>query len=259
MEELKNEKQFDKLVQIVSILRSPKGCPWDQIQTNKSLREHLLEECYEVLQALDAGNNQDLSEELGDLLLQIIMHAQIAYESGEFGIDDVIEKINNKLVSRHPHVFGSDVVTNAEDVLVRWEELKKKEQSGREGALAGVPKTLPALAYSDSVQDRAARLGFDWPNSDGVLEKLAEEIQELKMATTTSEKAMEFGDVLFTLVNYARRHQIDPESALREANAKFFKRFSFMEELCRQRGLTFSEMSLEEQNELWEASKVLNN
>jgi tetrapyrrole methylase family protein/MazG family protein len=248
-------KRFDSLVEIVAYLRSPQGCPWDRKQTHASLREHLLEETYEVLEALDEANLEKLRSELGDLLMQIIFHAQLGKEAGEFGIEDVIEGINRKLISRHPHVFGSRQVKDAEEVLVHWEELKKKERQEKGSMLDGVPKAMPALAYSQSVQDRVARVGFDWPSDEGVLDKLVEEITEFKQSETKLKRDEEFGDILFTLANYARRQGIELESSLREANQKFYRRFSYMEELCRRRGLDLARMTLEEQNRLWNEAK----
>jgi tetrapyrrole methylase family protein / MazG family protein len=248
-------KRFDSLVEIIALLRGPEGCPWDRKQTHSSLREHLLEESYEVLEALDEADAQELCTELGDLLLQIVLHAQVAKEASEFDMGDVTEAINRKLIYRHPHVFGSASAKDADEVLVHWEELKKKERKEDVGMLDGVPKMLPALAYSQSVQDRVARVGFDWPSDDGVLGKLAEEIAEFKDAATPQEKSAEFGDILFTLANYARRQGIDPETALREANQKFYRRFSHMEKLCRERKLDLSKMTLDEQNKLWDEAK----
>ena len=249
-------RRFDSLVDIIATLRGPQGCPWDKKQSHLSLREHLLEESYEVLEALDEENSQKLRAELGDLLMQIVMHARLAGEDKEFEIGDVIEGINRKLISRHPHVFGQGKAKTAEDVLVHWEELKKKERRDDAGMLDGVPRALPALSYSQSVQDRVARVGFDWPTDEGVLSKLAEEIAEFKASASPEEKAAEFGDVLFTLANYARRQGIDLEAALREANYKFYRRFSELEELCRRRGLVLNKMALDEQNRLWDEVKA---
>lgn len=255
MEIPKNLKDFNSLVDIIAYLRGPQGCPWDRKQTHSSLREHLLEESYEVLEALDEANREKLCAELGDLLLQIVLHARVAQEAGEFDMGDVTAGINKKLLYRHPHVFGDASAKDADEVLVHWEELKKKERKEDAGMLDGVPKALPSLAYSQSVQDRVARVGFDWPADAGVLDKLLEEINEFKKAATQQEKAEEFGDVLFTLANYARRQDIDLESALREANQKFYRRFTHMEKLCRERRLDLSKMTLDEQNVLWDEAK----
>lgn len=250
-----NLDKFETLVAIIARLRGPGGCPWDKEQTHESLREALLEESYEVLEALDEKSRRRLSEELGDLLMQIVFHAQIATEAGEFQICDVIEGINRKLLYRHPHVFGSAKVRDAGEALVNWEALKKKEKGGKASLLANVPKKLPALSYSQEIQGRAARTGFDWEKIEGIIDKLAEEVAELKGAENQQKKEHEFGDLLFTLVNVARWLGLDAESALREANGRFYKRFSYMEETCRQRGVNLADLSFAEQNELWEEAK----
>jgi len=247
--------QFSSLVEIIAKLRGPDGCPWDRQQTHASLREFLLEECYEALEALDEGDAGKLCQELGDLLLQIVLQAQIAKEAGEFELADVLTAINTKLIHRHPHVFGETKVETAEEVAHNWEALKQTERTTETSILASVPQQMPALAYSQGIQRRVAEVGFDWENIDGVISKLAEEIREFQQAGTEGQKAREFGDLLFTLVNIARRLGIDSEAALREANARFYKRFSYMEELCRQRGLTFANLSFDQQNQLWEEGK----
>lgn len=248
-------RSFDSLVEVIAHLRGPQGCPWDKQQTHASLREHLLEETYEVLEALDNSDSEELRTELGDLLMQVVFHAQLGKEAGTFDIGDVIEGINRKLIFRHPHVFGSRQVKNAEEVLVNWEELKRQERQEKGSMLDGVPVNMPALAYSQSVQDRVARVGFDWNKDGDVLDKLAEEIAEFKQSENQDDKAEEFGDILFTLTNYARRQGVDVESALRNANQKFYRRFAYMEGLCRHRGLDLSRMTLDEQNRLWDEAK----
>jgi tetrapyrrole methylase family protein / MazG family protein len=250
-----NLDRFATLVAILARLRSPGGCPWDRQQTHRSLREHLLSECYETLATLDEGDPGKLREELGDLLLQIVFHAQIASEAGEFQIEDVIRSINEKLIRRHPHVFGGQPARDAEEVSLNWELLKKEERAPGAPVLGSVPQAMPALAYSHEIQRRVARVGFDWKDIGGVIEKLNEEINELKEAANQEERAAEFGDLLFTLVNVARRLGIDSESSLRGANQRFFRRFTRMEELCRQRGQDFSQLSPEAQNVLWEEAK----
>jgi len=250
-----NLGQFEALVAIIARLRAPDGCPWDRKQTHASLRGNLLAECYEALEALDKADSVKLCEELGDLLMQIVLHAQIAVEAGEFKLEDVISGINNKLVRRHPHVFGSVKVSGAEEVSLNWETLKQAERDSDTSMLSSVPVEMPALAYSMEVQRRVAQAGFDWENIDGVIDKLTEEVGELKQAASQEEKAWEFGDLFFTLVNIARRMGVDSEAALREANRRFFNRFSCMEEACRQRGVNFSDLSFDEQNELWEEAK----
>jgi len=250
-----NFSQFDTLVDIIARLRGPDGCPWDREQTHASLREALLEECYEVLETLDEGDAGKLREELGDLLMQVVLHAQIAAEAREFELGDVIRNINTKLIQRHPHVFGSLKVKDADEVLMNWEALKKKERGSDASMLANVPKQLPALSYSQDVQGRVAQAGFDWEDIEGVIDKLVEEVGEFKQADSQEKRAREFGDLFFTLVNIARRMGIDAESALRETNKRFYRRFSYMEEVCRQRGVNFGDLSFEEQNALWEEAK----
>ncbi len=249
--------QFQALVDIIARLRAPDGCPWDRKQSHASLRENLLAECYEVLEALDEGDTGKLRDELGDLLMQIVLHAQIAAEAGEFELGEVIKNINAKLIHRHPHIFGSKKVKDAEEVSLNWEVLKSEEREAGASILESVPKSMPALGYSQEIQRRAAHVGFDWKDIDGVIDKLAEEVGEFKRAEAKEPKAREFGDLLFTLANIARRMGIDLEVALREANRRFYKRFTFMEEACRKRGLNFAELSFDEQNKLWgEAKKV---
>lgn len=247
--------QFSALVVIIARLRAPDGCPWDRKQTHASLRENLLAECYEVLEALDEGDSAKLRDELGDLLMQIVLHAQIASEAGEFGLGEVIENINTKLIHRHPHIFGSKKVRDAEEVALNWEVLKGEERAPDASILESVPKPMPALGYSQEIQRRAAHLGFDWEDDGGVIDKLAEEVGEFQQAKTEKEKAKEFGDLLFTLANIARRMGIDLEAALREANKRFYKRFSYMEAACRKRGVNLGDLSFDQQNALWEEAK----
>jgi tetrapyrrole methylase family protein/MazG family protein len=251
----KKLSQFSTLVDIIARLRAPDGCPWDRKQTHASLRENLLEEGYEVLEALDEGDSGKLCDELGDLLMQIVLHAQIAAEAGEFELGDVIRSITTKLIHRHPHIFGLQKVKDAEEVAHNWELLKGEERETGASILESVPKQMPALGYSQEVQRRVAQLGFDWEDVDGVIDKLVEEVGEFKQTETSEQRAREFGDLLFTLVNVARRLGVDLEAALREANRRFYKRFSYMEEVCCQRGLVLSKLSFDEQNTLWEEAK----
>jgi tetrapyrrole methylase family protein/MazG family protein len=248
-------RKFQSLVEIIARLRGPDGCPWDKEQTHQSLRANLLAECYEVMEALDEGDAAKLSEELGDLLLQIVLHAQIAKDDGDFEIGDVIESIATKIVRRHPHIFGTAKVKDAEEVMHNWEALKKAERDEGESMLTGVPKDMPALAYAYEISRRAVRVGFEWENIEGVIDKMAEEIKEIKDANSREEKEREFGDLLFTLVNVARWEGVDAESALRQANRKFYRRFVQMEELCHRRGMNFAELSFKEKNDLWEEAK----
>jgi len=254
----KDLSRFDALVEIIATLRAPGGCPWDRKQTHASLRGNLLSECYEVLEALDESDAEKLRDELGDLLMQIVLQAQIAREAGEFELGEVIEGISQKLIHRHPHVFGAKKVKDAEEVMHNWEELKREEREEGVSMLESVPKEMPALSYAHEIQRRAAWVGFDWEDIAGIIDKLAEEVGEFQRAETKEEKASEFGDLLFTLVDIALRMGIDSEAALREANKRFYQRFTTMEELCRQRGLKFAELSFDEQNALWaEAKKKL--
>ena len=250
-----NLSKFDTLVAIIARLRAPDGCPWDKEQTHQTLRANLLSESYEVLEALDNGDKAELCEELGDLLLQIVLHAQIAKDDKEFEIGDVIKSISTKIIRRHPHIFGSRKVKDAEEVMHNWEALKKEEREEGKSMLEGVPKNMPALAYAYEISRRAVRVGFEWENIEGVIDKLIEEAREIKEADSREEKAREFGDLLFTLVNFARWQGIDSEAALREANHKFYRRFSSMGERCRQRGRELQELSFEEWNELWDEAK----
>jgi tetrapyrrole methylase family protein/MazG family protein len=248
-------KRFDALVEVIATLRAPGGCPWDRKQSHASLRENLLSECYEVLEALDEGDADKLRGELGDLLMQIVLHAQIAREAGEFELGEVIEGINQKLIHRHPHVFGSRKVKDAEEVMHNWEELKEEEREEGVPMLESVPRIMPALGYAHEIQRRASWVGFDWEDISGIIDKLAEEVGEFQRAESQEEKASEFGDLLFTLANIALRMGIDAEAALRGANKRFYERFSYMEKLCRERGLKFSELSFDEQNKLWAEAK----
>jgi tetrapyrrole methylase family protein/MazG family protein len=251
----KESDSFTALKKIIAKLRGPDGCPWDKKQTHASLRPFLVEESYEVLQALEEGTPQKLAGELGDLLLQIMLHAQIAAESKQFNIDDVVRGISQKLIHRHPHVFGGQKVKNVVEVEQNWETLKQEERVEGESILAGMPEQMPALAYSQSMQRRVAGVGFDWEKVQEIIDKLAEEVAEIKQAANQQEKAKEFGDLLFTLANIARRLDIDVEMALRSANQRFYRRFAYMEELCRKRGTNLASLSLDEQNALWEEAK----
>ena len=250
------KEEFTHLVEIIARLRGPDGCPWDKKQTHNSLREFLMQESYEVLEALDEEDYRKLCQELGDLLLQIILHSQIASENGEFKLEEVLTNINTKLIRRHPHVFGNTSVQNADEVSHNWEEIKKTERNAETSLLENVPKQMPALAYSQEIQRRVAQVGFDWENIDGVIDKLAEEVKELNQAVNQKEKFDEFGDLFFTLANISRRMGIDPEASLRQANRKFYQRFNYMEKLCRERGLDLGKLSFDEQNALWEEAKI---
>jgi tetrapyrrole methylase family protein/MazG family protein len=260
-------------------LRRPDGCPWDREQTHRTLRKHLLEEAYEVYDALDTdAASPGLAGELGDLLLQIVLHAQLAAEAGVFDLTDVQAAIAEKIVRRHPHVFGDAEARTASDVNRQWERIKAGEraaaaaQAAREaaaagrddpaeveeprGALDGISRSMPALAASQEMQDRAANLGYDWPAIEPIVEKLLEELAELRAATTAAERADEMGDVLMVAVNLARRHGVEAEGALRAANEKFRRRFGHVERAAAARGVALRELSFEELDELWDAAKA---
>jgi tetrapyrrole methylase family protein/MazG family protein len=252
---------FESFQETIAHLRAPEGCPWDREQTHQTLRTNLLEEAYEVLAALDADDPEALREELGDLLLQIVLHAQIAQEYGEFTMAEVIAGIRTKLIRRHPHVFGETKVQGAAEVLVNWEKLKaeEREQNGDrkpdKGALGSVPPGLPALTLADTYQRRAARVGFDWPDLSGVKAKVQEELAELEAATGPEAREDELGDLLFTVVNLARWLEVDPESALRQANTKFAARFAAVEAMAKAQGRALTQMSMTELDQLWETVK----
>lgn len=252
-ETFEDPDSFDTLVAIIARLRSPDGCPWDREQTHSSIKGNLLEEAYEVLEAIDEGEMAKLCEELGDLLMQIVLHAQMASEDKDFELGDVIRSISTKLIHRHPHVFGDAEAKDAQQVIANWELLKREE--GKGSLLSGLPKEMPALAYSQAMGRRVARVGFDWEDVAGVIEKLAEEVAEFSEATEHRNVVREFGDLLFTLASIARKLDIDLEAALRGANERFYRRFSYMEEVCQKRGISFSSLSLEEQDALWEEAK----
>jgi tetrapyrrole methylase family protein / MazG family protein len=247
--------------ELIAHLRSPQGCPWDREQTHQTLRSNLLEETYEVIKALDENDISGLREEMGDLLLQIVLHSQISNESGEFNLSQVIQGIHTKLVYRHPHVFGDTNVVNAEGVIRNWEVLKsaERDENGKgegQSILSGVPTAMPALSLAQEYQKRAARVGFDWPELKLVLEKVYEELDELKEAKTQLRIEEELGDLLFAVVNLIRWYKVDAESALRKMDGRFLKRFNFIEEKVRFQGRKLQELKLNEMDALWEEAKV---
>ena len=253
-----NVQKLREMLEVVEALRAPDGCPWDREQTHLTLRPYLLEETYELLEAIESGSTEDISEELGDVLLQVFMHHAIAQETGEFSIADVAEHVTAKMVHRHPHVFGDVEVAGADQVLANWEGLKNREQrkQGRISALEGAPRTLPALAWALSLQKRAARVGFDWKEVDGVLDKVAEEAQELSAENDRQRQEEELGDLLFALVNLSRHLRVNPEDALRTSSRRFQKRFEEMEQAARDSGKDVREMTPEELETLWEKAKL---
>lgn len=258
---LKDKYTFSDLLDIMKLLRSENGCPWDREQTHESLKKYLIEETYEVLEAIDLNNKKKVCEELGDLLLQIVFHAQIAKEEETFSIDDVITGICRKMVLRHTHVFGDAKADTADDVLVNWEEIKKKEKGieTQTGVLKDVPSNLPALMRSYKVQQKASQVGFDWDNVEDVLKKVDEEIVELKDVYKSKDVERindEIGDVLFSIVNLSRFLKVQPELALTSSTNKFIKRFEFIERESKKEGKNLEDMSLEEMDELWNKSKI---
>jgi tetrapyrrole methylase family protein/MazG family protein len=262
-------KLFDDLVAVQARLRAPGGCPWDREQTHSTLRTYLIEEAYEVLDAIEKGSSKDLAEELGDLLLQVLFHADLARETGAFDISNVITGIRDKMIRRHPHVFGDVKAGTAGEVLKNWAQLKAKEKQAASSvggdaekpnpsALDGVPRNLPALLEAYQITRRAAQVGFDWERIEGIFDKLEEEIAELREALETSNRRAteeEVGDLLFSLVNLARFLGLDPEVTLKYSNSKFKQRFQDMERAALYSGQSLSELSKEELEVLWEASK----
>ena len=252
---------FESFAEIIAHLRAPNGCPWDREQTHESLRKHLLEESYETIAAIDSGDFTSMREEFGDLLLQVVLQAQIANEEGQFNVNQVIQGIHSKIVRRHPHVFGDLKLDGVEGVLANWEKLKEAERKNNgqkeKGLLDGVPVVLPALSQAQEYQDRAARVGFDWPEIEGVLDKVKEEIEEIKNAETDFELASEIGDLFFALVNVARWKNVDAESALRGTNKKFKQRFGYVEQEAKKDGRNLSDLTLEEMDALWNAGKKM--
>jgi MazG family protein len=264
---------FEKLVAVQKRLRAPQGCPWDREQTHATLRPYLIEEAYEVIDALDSGDDAKFAEEMGDLLLQVVFHSEIAREQERFSVADVLREIHDKMVRRHPHVFGNARARNSAEVLKNWELIKASERLGKDSSsdngaskpqqkptslLDGVSRGLPAMLQGLQLTRKAARAGFDWHDADGIFEKLREEMAEVRhaLAEKDSKKAEEeLGDLLFAVVNLARFVQVDPEIALKKANAKFQRRFMEMEKAARQSDRTFDAMSREDKESLWDAVK----
>ena len=257
-------RSFDRLHEIVSILRSPEGCPWDQEQTHQSIRKNFIEELYEALEAIDEDNPDKMQEEFGDVLLQVMMHSQMEEELGSFSIYDVLQTLNEKLIYRHPHVFGDNKAKSAEDALKSWESMKAKEQSNngiaeqRPSKLDGIPKDLPAILKAYQLQKKAAKVGFDWDSIEPVFEKIKEALEELRAAInnqTSEEQLEELGDLLFAVVNAARFIKVDPEEALAKTNLKFITRFQYIEEQLRINGKSFDHTDLVEMDKWWEEAK----
>lgn len=256
-------QKFTELVRIMARLRAPGGCPWDRKQTFDTIKAYLLEETYEVMDAIDARDWEGLKEELGDLMLQPVFFAQMAQDEGLFDIAGSLDEINNKLIRRHPHVFADAIANTPEDVKVHWDEIKKQEKAeqgvaARPSVLDSVPRSLPALVEAEKISKKAAGVGFEWPDISGVVEKLQEEAAELASARAGDDKdhvEHEIGDLLFTLVNLARFLKVDPEQALRKTNARFRERFQHVEREVKAAGLTMAETALQRMEELWQAAK----
>lgn len=251
--------RFSRLVEVMAILRSPNGCPWDREQTFESLREYTIEEVYELIDAIDLEDDDNIIEELGDLLMHIVLYSQIGKDLGYFTIDDVIRSITEKMIHRHPHVFGDGAADSVDQVLVKWEELKKAEKGKvRDSVLDGIPKHAPALLKAAKLQHKAGKVGFDWTNVEEVWEKLREELTEVKEAITSGDENEiedEFGDVLFVTANLMRFYDINPEVALNRANRKFISRFTYLEEKIKQSGKKLEEASMEEMERYWQEAK----
>ena len=248
---------FDKLIEIIAVLRSPEGCPWDRKQTYSSIKAHTLEEVYELFDAIENKDYENIKEELGDVLLQIIFYSQFAAEEQKFNINDVIETLCEKLIHRHPHVFGDAQANNAKEALINWEQSKKTKKPNR-SLFDGVPRELPGLLKAFRLCQKASNLGFEWPSVDGAINKLEEEIKELKVECEKGNQKLieeEFGDILFTLANTARFMNINPEAAIQSASQKFINRFHLVEKMVDNQKLNMHELSTEKLNELWQKSK----
>ena len=258
----KNRYTIDDLLNIMQILRSPEGCPWDREQDHQSIRNCLIEETYEAVEAIDNDDSELLKEELGDVLLQVLFHSQLEKEQGRFDFSDVVDGIAQKMVIRHPHVFGDAVASDSDAVLIKWDEIKKetKHQTTQTQVLQSVSKALPALMRSAKVQHKAAKVGFDWPDISGAMEKVREETEELNEAIA-SENAQhceeELGDLLFSVVNVSRFLQVEPEQALAKSCDKFIARFAVMERLAQERGMDLQTLTLQEMDQLWNEAKVM--
>lgn len=255
-----DDVDIQPLVDVMRTLREPGGCPWDREQTHASIRSNMIEEVYEYLEAVDAEDTEGMREELGDILMQIVFHARMAEEAGRFDLQDVIDEVVDKLIRRHPHVFGETKVTGSDEVLVNWEAIKKTEKTERKHVLDGVTQGLPALLRAYKLQSKAAKVGFDWPDVKGVWDKVQEELVELQEALASGDRAAaenELGDVLFALVNYARHQKIEPEVALNGTNNRFAKRFAHVESCVEASGKAWQDFSLDELDQFWDEAKRL--
>ncbi|WP_339064264.1 nucleoside triphosphate pyrophosphohydrolase [Tepidibacillus marianensis] len=254
-----HHSRFSKLTQVIEILRSPNGCPWDRAQTHRSIRKNLIEETYELLETIDELDMDHMQEELGDVLLQVMLHSQIAAEEGYFSVYDVIQQLNDKLVRRHPHVFGNEYASRADEALFHWDKMKEKEriEQGKErleSILDGIPKDLPEMMKAYKLQSKAAKVGFDWSDISNIYEKIDEEIKEVKEATQNTLQS-ELGDLLFAVINLGRFLKVDPEAALASTNLKFIKRFHYIEAELKNKNVEIKEASLEEMDQFWNEAK----
>ena len=261
---LKDKYNMDDLVAIIKVLRAPGGCPWDREQTHESIKKNFIEETYEVVEAINKQSTDMLREELGDVLLQIVLHSEMESENGNFSFDDVVNDIVQKLVVRHPHVFGEVVANNTAEALNSWDavKLKTKGQKNQTESMLSVPRELPALMRAQKIQHKAAKIGFDWDNVGGAVDKLYEEIDELKTAMEQGKRfdiEDEFGDVLFSCVNIARFIDVDSEEALTASTDKFMSRFSLVEQMASEQGIDMKSSSIEELDRLWDKAKKIKN
>ncbi len=259
----KDKYDINDLIEIMRLLRSENGCPWDKVQTHETIKKSLIEETYEVIEAINKKDNVLLCEELGDVLMQVVFHAQIENEKGVFDFSDVTDGVCKKLVERHPHVFGDITVKDSDEVLKNWDAIKSKSKNRKTQTdkMLSVPRELPALMRSAKIQEKAAKVGFDWDNADGAFQKVVEETEELKQAVKNNDKENineELGDLLFSVVNVSRFLDVDAEEALTSSTDKFLKRFSVVESLAKQRGIDMEKSSLAELDRLWDEAKALN-
>lgn len=262
--EIKNRYDIGDLLEIIKVLRAPGGCPWDAEQTHTSIKKNFIEETYEVVEAINKNNSDMLREELGDVLLQIVMHTEMEREQGGFCFEDVVDEVVKKLVARHPHVFGDVVAENSSQALESWNEAKSKlkGEKNKTQSMQSVPRELPALMRAQKVQHKASKAGFDWQSADGAFDKLYEEINELKIAMNQGDSSLiedEFGDVLFSCVNIARFINVDSEEALTKSTDKFISRFSSVEQMAKEKGIDMKSSSLQVLDELWDNAKKIKN
>lgn len=262
--EIKDRYDIGDLLEIIKVLRAPGGCPWDAEQTHTSIKKNFIEETYEVVEAINKNNSDMLREELGDVLLQIVMHTEMEREQGGFCFEDVVDEVVKKLVARHPHVFGDVVAENSSQALESWNEAKSrlKGEKNKTQSMQSVPRELPALMRAQKVQHKASKAGFDWQSADGAFDKLYEEINELKIAMNQGDSSLvedEFGDVLFSCVNIARFINVDSEEALTKSTDKFISRFSLVEQMAKEKGIDMKSSSLQVLDELWDNAKKIKN